>query len=108
MPYKKGNRPVHMQRWADINTRCYNPNCPQYHDWGGRGITNYWRHDFKGFNTYLQEHLGDCPPGYSIDRIDNDGNYEPGNLRWASKSEQGKNRRRWKRGFPPPDCLEIL
>lgn len=52
-----------------------------------------WRDDFMAFESWFQENLGPCPPGCSLDRIDNDGNYEPGNLRWATPTEQNGNRR---------------
>jgi hypothetical protein len=63
----------------------------------GRGITvcDEWRDDPFSFYRYLDEVLGPCPPGHSIDRVDNDGNYEPGNIRWASQSEQVRNSRRY-------------
>lgn len=77
--------------WAGMQQRCSNPNRPEYPNYGGRGIRvcERWG-DFELF-------LGDMGPRpgleYSIDRINNDGNYEPGNCRWATKSEQQSNRR---------------
>lgn len=63
-----------------------------YPSYGGRGITvcAEWQTP-ANFYAYLDE-LGPCPPNYSLDRIDNNGNYEPGNIRWASQSEQNSNR----------------
>lgn len=79
--------------WTCMKTRCYNPNTPQYKDWGGRGITmcDEWRHNFKSFYDWsmsngYNEHL-------SIDRINNDGNYEPSNCKWSTAKEQANNRR---------------
>lgn len=52
-----------------------------------------WRSDFRAFSAWIEENLGGRPDGHSLDRIDNDGNYEPGNLRWATKSQQSSNKR---------------
>lgn len=75
-------------------TRCYNPASPNYKNYGGRGITVWpqW-HDSRVFLDYLDTVLGPPPEGHSIDRIDNDGNYEPGNLRWADRATQRRNQR---------------
>lgn len=82
--------------WQDIKARCYNPNNKQHDDYGGRGITMYaaWIDDFQAFYDFVSklEHFGE--KGYTLDRIDNDGNYEPGNLRWATKKQQNNNTRR--------------
>lgn len=79
--------------WRQIKTRCTNPNTPQYADWGGRGIRmcEEWSDSFEAFFAYV----GPRPsPSHSIDRFpDNDGNYEPGNVRWATRLEQNQNRR---------------
>lgn len=72
--------------------RCYNKNNPQYIDYGGRGITvcDEWLHSFE---TFLKD-MGNRPSKkHSIDRINNEGNYELGNCRWATSTEQAKNRR---------------
>lgn len=82
--------------WAGVKRRCTDPKAQNYPWYGGRGITMHdpWLTDAEAFITYVEEHLGPRPPGKSIDRIDNDGNYEPGNLRWATMSEQRLNARK--------------
>ena len=80
------------QRWNGMKARCGNPRHPAWHNYGGRGIgvCDRWRDSFEAFYA----DVGDPPgPGLSLDRIDNDGNYEPGNVRWATKSQQIKNSR---------------
>jgi hypothetical protein len=79
--------------WHGINNRCYNKNLEAYKDYGGRGITNYWKDDVSGFAKYILQELGSRPSKkHSLDRINNDGNYEPGNLRWATYKQQANNK----------------
>lgn len=79
--------------WHNVNIRCYTKNSKNFHFWGGRGISNYWKNDPKGFIEYIEKELGSKPtPKHSLDRIDNNGNYEPGNLRWATSKEQAQNK----------------
>ncbi len=78
--------------WSMAKQRCGNPRHPRFADWGGRGIRvcDEWLHDFPAFLA----HIGPRPgPEFSLDRIDNDGDYEPGNVRWATRVEQRRNRR---------------
>lgn len=80
--------------WDNMKNRCLNPKATGYKYWGGRGIKIYdeWINSFDKFYDYVSklEHFGE--EGYSLDRINNDGNYEPNNLRWATKYEQTHNR----------------
>ncbi len=76
--------------WKGMKKRCFNPKQPKYPRYGGRGITvcQEWLHNFKAFLS----HIGPRPgPEYSLDRIKNDGNYEPGNVRWATAKQQQAN-----------------
>jgi len=86
---------AHYRRWASIKQRTGNPNARNYPNYGGRGIRLHepWVKDFISFKTWLDDNLGPCPEGFSLDRINNDGNYEPSNLRWASAKQQKENQR---------------
>lgn len=78
--------------WQGMKDRCLNSNAERYSDYGGRGITVFggWIEDFSAFLNHIGPRPGD---GYSLDRIDGDGDYRPGNVRWATDVEQNRNRR---------------
>lgn len=90
--HKGKERTIEYSTWASMIRRCYNKKEDNYKYYGGRGIKvcKSWRESFEAFFN----HVGIKPSSkHSIDRINNDGNYEPGNVRWATPKEQRTNKR---------------
>ena len=88
---ENGKKTRTYKKWSSMLQRCTNKRHPAWHYYGGRGIKvcDRWRDSFAAFLA----DMGKAPDGLSLDRINNDGNYEPGNCRWATSKEQAANRR---------------
>lgn len=84
------------KEWCYMKSRCLNPNTNRPESYTEKGISIYpiWKNDFKAFYDYVSKlpHFDEAE--YSLDRIDNDGNYEPGNVRWANNYQQANNKNR--------------
>jgi hypothetical protein len=80
------------RKWLSMKQRCYNQKHTSYPNYGGRGIAvcDSWKNSFENFYA----DMGPCPSGLELDRIYVNGNYEPGNCRWATDSEQSNNKRK--------------
>lgn len=96
-----GDSNVHSQYyylhciWIQMRQRTNNPNNPNYFNYGKRGIKVFeeWDEDYIKFKTWVLDNIGNRPEGYSLDRIDNNSNYQPGNIKWSTPTEQANNRR---------------
>lgn len=86
--------PIHSD-WGNIKKRCYNPKSEAYGDYGGRGIAmcDRWRESFEAFYEDVSKlpHFGE--QGYTLNRINNNGDYEPDNVEWADRVTQNNNKR---------------
>lgn len=91
--YKRLAHPLEYSSWNAMKQRCNNPKAPGYKDYGGRGVT--YSKDWETFEGFY-EGMGERPLGTTLDRIDTDGNYRPGNCRWSTKEEQQRNQRQHK------------
>ena len=82
--------------WQNMIHRCHSPNDDAYHHYGGRGISVYpeWRASFEDFEFYVAQLPNYEIAGYTLDRIDNDGDYKPGNVKWSTQAEQLRHTRR--------------
>jgi len=89
------HRSKEYRAWLAMRERCYSPKRSGYERYGGRGIRvcDRWLHSFESFLADVGRAPDDSRK-WSVDRIENDGNYDPGNVRWATKSEQRKNQSR--------------
>jgi hypothetical protein len=88
----RGKWAPEFRPWLNMKTRCRYENRQDFKYYGAQGVTLYepWKTDFEAFRA----HIGPRPsPKHSIDRIDPYGNYEPGNVRWATTTEQNRNHR---------------
>lgn len=89
------NNTKNHKLWTAIKQRCYNKDHPQYGYYGGSGIKVHvaWLNDFEVFEAYIEAIVPKKKPGESLDRIENDKGYEPGNLKWSTAKEQSGNTR---------------
>jgi len=87
---REGNKTAIYHVWCSMRQRCLNPKHKFFYRYGGRGITICER--WESFELFLED-VGESPsPRFHFDRKDNDGNYEPGNVRWLSPKESARNR----------------
>lgn len=83
-----------LNRISACHGRCFNPRDPAYKNYGGRGISVYWGRDRRAFLEHLVTLDGWDDPSLDIDRIDVDGDYAPGNLRFITRQENARNKRK--------------
>lgn len=101
-PHRRESMGTHGMRktkiyktWVNMKARCYYEKDKRYKDYGLRGIAvcEEWKNDFMAFYNHVSQLENYGVDGYTLDRIDNNGNYEPGNVKWSTIYEQIHNRR---------------
>jgi hypothetical protein len=100
-----GNFRRSYRKWTSMHRRCEDRAHPAFYRYGLRGISvcDRWS-GHHGYENFVAD-MGEPPPGLTLDRINNDGNYEPGNCRWATWKEQAANRKKRTASAPNPDTL---
>jgi hypothetical protein len=108
MPIPGASKTVEYRTWAGMKARCNNPNSGAFAYYGGRGIRVCAEWNGRGGFPRFLAHMGPRPSSqHSIDRIDSNGHYEPGNVRWATREVQAANRMSRKPPRVPPKGLTM-
>lgn len=84
-----GHGTITYSRWKSMRQRCTDPSHKSYSKYGGAGVTVCER--WQDYSAFLAD-MGECPPGMTLDRIENSIGYQPGNCRWVTRSDQNRNR----------------
>lgn len=109
-PPMRDGRSLHELRstYNQMIYRCHHPQCRGWKDYGGRGVSvcSRWLDEVTGFWAFVED-MGPRPPGMTLDRIDNDGDYTPENVRWATREQQARNTRK-RRLFTSSDGRSMI